>query len=513
METKEKLKFVDENIGVLEISESSIVFTPPLYRQRYQKVKEKIESYSQGTFSKVLDLGCSDLKFFRYLRDISGVKEIVVVDKDEATLKDNIHHLKPMLGDFIMLRTEPLTVKAVCGDATVYNPVMKDAQVVTMIELIEHMYPSELPHLIDNVFKRLRPKLVIITTPNADFNQYIPDFVPGTFRHWDHKFEWSGEEFRNWCHGIVQDTSYYSVQISGCGLGPHNTYCTQMAIFIRSTSDIEESLALALGSVALDSKGNIGHDPLVKCQYDILVPREKSQIISEVSYPVDSRTAEEKDRHFILHRFHSLISYLQTGEDNQNYCLDWREAGVDEKNKNGECDSGTDHCDWSPIPINGELHNSKKGIGPIVFRCLHVNKEEEIKKSSGTNEFTFPIIRQRCAVIDMASLSAWINSEAEGEIPFNLIRSTVEPECYDCRGEGETWQGKTLLWHDSSDEEKREVDDSSDDHYKGLSEYDGNHWACDTWEGVNSVSPPVKQAEEDWEWGESDTSHGSAWGS
>ncbi|XP_066943413.1 uncharacterized protein Hen1 isoform X2 [Macrobrachium rosenbergii] len=450
METKEKLKFVDENIGVLEISESSIVFTPPLYRQRYQKVKEKIESYSQGTFSKVLDLGCSDLKFFRYLRDISGVKEIVVVDKDEATLKDNIHHLKPMLGDFIMLRTEPLTVKAVCGDATVYNPVMKDAQVVTMIEL---------------------------------------------------------------CHGIVQDTSYYSVQISGCGLGPHNTYCTQMAIFIRSTSDIEESLALALGSVALDSKGNIGHDPLVKCQYDILVPREKSQIISEVSYPVDSRTAEEKDRHFILHRFHSLISYLQTGEDNQNYCLDWREAGVDEKNKNGECDSGTDHCDWSPIPINGELHNSKKGIGPIVFRCLHVNKEEEIKKSSGTNEFTFPIIRQRCAVIDMASLSAWINSEAEGEIPFNLIRSTVEPECYDCRGEGETWQGKTLLWHDSSDEEKREVDDSSDDHYKGLSEYDGNHWACDTWEGVNSVSPPVKQAEEDWEWGESDTSHGSAWGS
>lgn len=63
---------------------------------------------------------------------------------------------------------------------------------------IEHMQEWDLPALVNCVFHRIRPKLVIITTPNADFNKHIPKFTPGTFRHWDHKFEWTSKEFQIW---------------------------------------------------------------------------------------------------------------------------------------------------------------------------------------------------------------------------------------------------------------------------------------------------------------------------
>jgi hypothetical protein len=36
----------------------------------------------------------------------------------------------------------------------------------------------------------MRPKLVVVTTPNAEYNTLFPDFE-GPFRHWDHKFEWT----------------------------------------------------------------------------------------------------------------------------------------------------------------------------------------------------------------------------------------------------------------------------------------------------------------------------------
>lgn len=43
---------------------------------------------------------------------------------------------------------------------------------------------------------QLSPKVAIVTTPNADFNVLFPNLEG--FRHWDHKFEWTREEFQEW---------------------------------------------------------------------------------------------------------------------------------------------------------------------------------------------------------------------------------------------------------------------------------------------------------------------------
>lgn len=61
---------------------------------------------------------------------------------------------------------------------------------------IEHLEAPMLSQLPSSLFGALNPKVVVLTTPNADFNVLFPDLTG--FRHWDHKFEWSRIEFKSW---------------------------------------------------------------------------------------------------------------------------------------------------------------------------------------------------------------------------------------------------------------------------------------------------------------------------
>ena len=50
----------------------------------------------------------------------------------------------------------------------------------------------------------MKPKIVIITTPNREYNVLFENFE-GPFRHWDHKFEWTRSEFQNWVQTCIVD--------------------------------------------------------------------------------------------------------------------------------------------------------------------------------------------------------------------------------------------------------------------------------------------------------------------
>ena len=61
---------------------------------------------------------------------------------------------------------------------------------------IEHLEPTVLDAMPAVVFGSLTPKVVIVTTPNVEFNVLFPGLQG--FRHWDHKFEWTRAEFEDW---------------------------------------------------------------------------------------------------------------------------------------------------------------------------------------------------------------------------------------------------------------------------------------------------------------------------
>lgn len=99
-----------------------------------------------------------------------------------------------------------------------------------LLETIEHIDPDQLSRLERAVFARWRPRVVIITTPNADYNPVL-GVPPGRRRHWDHRFEWGREHFARWASGVAARQGY-AVQLQD--IGPVITgygAATQMAIF------------------------------------------------------------------------------------------------------------------------------------------------------------------------------------------------------------------------------------------------------------------------------------------
>ncbi len=94
------------------------------------------------------------------------------------------------------------------------------------------MQPDTLVRCMDTVFTRLKPKLVVISTPNNEFNivfealnnmnvgrWHLPVGEKFKFRHDDHKFEWNRKEFQEWCVVLLDKyTDYEIIRLDGLGI-------------------------------------------------------------------------------------------------------------------------------------------------------------------------------------------------------------------------------------------------------------------------------------------------------
>lgn len=68
--------------------------------------------------------------------------------------------------------------------------------VIWLYNRIEHLDSPELEAVPPAMLGFLRPRVVVMTTPNAEFNVLFPGFTG--FRHHDHRFEWTRLQFQTW---------------------------------------------------------------------------------------------------------------------------------------------------------------------------------------------------------------------------------------------------------------------------------------------------------------------------
>ena len=102
-----------------------------------------------------------------------------------------------------------------------------------VLEVIEHLDPPRLRAFERVLFEVAQPGTVAITTPNAEYNVKWPSLPAGQFRHQDHRFEWTREEFQAWANRVAERFRY-SARFLPVGdvddrVGPP----TQMAVFTR----------------------------------------------------------------------------------------------------------------------------------------------------------------------------------------------------------------------------------------------------------------------------------------
>ncbi|MGO4420712.1 3' terminal RNA ribose 2'-O-methyltransferase Hen1, partial [Streptomyces sp. MCAF7] len=81
------------------------------------------------------------------------------------------------------------------------------------------------------VFGAARPRTVVVTTPNVEYNVRWETLPAGRVRHPDHRFEWTREEFQGWARTVAERHGY-TVEFRPVGpddpeVGPP----TQLALF------------------------------------------------------------------------------------------------------------------------------------------------------------------------------------------------------------------------------------------------------------------------------------------
>ncbi len=193
-----------------------------LHQQRLDSV---LEVLIRSGVQSVVDLGCGEGRLLRKLADQQQFLRILGLDVSTVALeraKRSLERLHPKRRERVQL---------LHGSLLYDDERLQDQEAAVLVEVIEHLEPDRLPRLAHNLFERMRPGLVVITTPNREYNVVWESLPAGNFRHRDHRFEWTRAEFRHW---VEQVKGGYAVEFSGLG-EEHPEYGapTQMAVFRR----------------------------------------------------------------------------------------------------------------------------------------------------------------------------------------------------------------------------------------------------------------------------------------
>jgi 3' terminal RNA ribose 2'-O-methyltransferase Hen1 len=100
-----------------------------------------------------------------------------------------------------------------------------------VVEVIEHLDVPRLKAFERVLFEFAKPGVAIITTPNGEYNAKFEKLSAGEFRHKDHRFEWTREEFSTWANNICAKYGYI-VELSPLGnVDEQYGAPSQMAVF------------------------------------------------------------------------------------------------------------------------------------------------------------------------------------------------------------------------------------------------------------------------------------------
>ncbi|XP_010537614.1 PREDICTED: small RNA 2'-O-methyltransferase [Tarenaya hassleriana] len=217
-------------------------FSPPLSKQR---VEYALKHIKESSAANLVDFGCGSGSLLNSLLDYpTSLETIVGVDispKGLARAAKMLHSkLNTGANDF-------KSAKLYEGSIIEFDSRLHDFDIGTCLEVIEHMEEEQACQFGDMVLSSFCPKLLIVSTPNYEYNSILQRSIPESqeedpedksssqlprFRNHDHKFEWTREQFNHWASELAR-RHHYSVEFSGVG-GSGDVepgFASQIAVF------------------------------------------------------------------------------------------------------------------------------------------------------------------------------------------------------------------------------------------------------------------------------------------
>ena len=211
-ETAQQGEAQQDNETTLEIREKKL-------NLNLQRLGSVVAALKNCGAKSVIDLGCGSGNLLGLLAKEKQFERIAGMDISHTALEYAADKLKL---DRVTLFHGSLTYK----DARIKN---YDAACV--IEVIEHFDLSRIAAFERALFEFTHTPVIVLTTPNREYNVKYENLNENEFRHEDHRFEWNRMEFHQWAEKTAARYGY-EVKFSEIG-GSDETLGapTQMGVF------------------------------------------------------------------------------------------------------------------------------------------------------------------------------------------------------------------------------------------------------------------------------------------
>jgi 3' terminal RNA ribose 2'-O-methyltransferase Hen1 len=214
-----------------DAEEQSLERALSLNEQRLTAVLGALRSTGAKT---VVDLGCGEGKLLKLLIDDRQFERIVGMDVSYRVLETAMDRLK-------LDRLAPMQrarIELLHGSLMYRDRRLEGFEAAAVVEVIEHLDPPRLAAFERVAFEFARPRTVVVTTPNAEYNVRWPSLPAGRFRHRDHRFEWTRAEFETWAADVAERFGY-SVRFAPVGsMDAEVGSPTQMGIFALGATSV-----------------------------------------------------------------------------------------------------------------------------------------------------------------------------------------------------------------------------------------------------------------------------------
>jgi 3' terminal RNA ribose 2'-O-methyltransferase Hen1 len=176
---------------------------------------------------RVVDLGCGEGRLLQSLTDDGAFEELVGMDISPRALERAARRLG------LDRRPPARRVRLIQGALTYRDRRLEGFDAATVVEVIEHLDATRLRDFEAVLFGQVRPRLIVLTTPNAEYNVRFEGLPAGTFRHRDHQFEWTRAQFEAWARAVAGRHGY-GVRFEPVGaVDPAVGPPTQLVVFSR----------------------------------------------------------------------------------------------------------------------------------------------------------------------------------------------------------------------------------------------------------------------------------------
>ena len=153
-----------------------------LHQQRLDLALEKIK---ESGASSVIDMGCGEGKLLRMLLKQRQFSRIAGMDISYGELSKAKQRLR--WDDMAPRQKERLQLFQ--GSLTYRDQRLSGFDAAALVEVIEHLDEDRLQAFVRVVFEFARPGVVVLSTPNVEYNALFENMAEGALRHDDHRFE------------------------------------------------------------------------------------------------------------------------------------------------------------------------------------------------------------------------------------------------------------------------------------------------------------------------------------